>query len=476
VTTRYEYDAKSQVLSILAKNADGVIVDGWTYQYDEVGNRLDKTDKTDDGIETYRYDELDRLTYAGYPWGEREEFEYDDVGNRDVLRLLSNDVLLKTTTYTYDAAARPQQELLDYPAGDPDTVTYRFDDRGNQENRTHGNNTTVYSWDAMNRLVALSDSATGDSSYRYDPLGNRTQLMQPDQDLRFLNDGSARIADYDDDAVLLTTYTTASYVDDTLAQHTPSLEESHYFLHDAMYTLTTTTSASAAVSSRQRFYAFGAAHTPLNASPAVGFTGRLHDSDTLLNYRARYYDASLGRFLSQDPIRFFYSSPQSLNGYSYVDNHPTIDLDPLGLSAQLFPILVAVAVAALVILVLYDLYHSGAFAPREDRVVEDMERTLDEIGHEELYRLADPGTLPFGYAFAEVWPGEPPHCHDTVFFHKFLAKCDSVISRSPLAKNAQAHCFTELVKCRLICNAEHLDPDNWKPYDYHARCTDVFEL
>jgi RHS repeat-associated protein len=44
-------------------------------------------------------------------------------------------------------------------------------------------------------------------------------------------------------------------------------------------------------------------------------------------YRARYYDAQSGRFLSEDPIRF----RGGVDFYSYVNNNPINALDPSGL-------------------------------------------------------------------------------------------------------------------------------------------------
>lgn len=86
------------------------------------------------------------------------------------------------------------------------------------------------------------------------------------------------------------------------------------------------------------------------------FTGREYDSETgLYYYRARYYDAKLGRFISFDPIlhpangQSIYSrcgqvqnifipsfqslkeNPQNLHPYVYVGNNPVNLVDPLGL-------------------------------------------------------------------------------------------------------------------------------------------------
>jgi hypothetical protein len=47
-------------------------------------------------------------------------------------------------------------------------------------------------------------------------------------------------------------------------------------------------------------------------------------------YRARYYDASTGRFSSEDPIGF---KAKQINFYSYVSNNPVNLLDPMGLKS-----------------------------------------------------------------------------------------------------------------------------------------------
>jgi RHS repeat-associated protein len=45
-------------------------------------------------------------------------------------------------------------------------------------------------------------------------------------------------------------------------------------------------------------------------------------------YRARYYDAAAGRFLAEDPLRFFSGET---NFYTYVGGNPVNLVDPLGL-------------------------------------------------------------------------------------------------------------------------------------------------
>jgi RHS repeat-associated protein len=59
-----------------------------------------------------------------------------------------------------------------------------------------------------------------------------------------------------------------------------------------------------------------------------GYTGRESDEQTgLYYYRARWYDASIGRFISEDPVGF---GGGDVNLYAYVKNNPLNLIDPEG--------------------------------------------------------------------------------------------------------------------------------------------------
>jgi RHS repeat-associated protein len=63
----------------------------------------------------------------------------------------------------------------------------------------------------------------------------------------------------------------------------------------------------------------------------IGYTGqRLDTSADLMYYNARYYDPTIGRFISADTIIPNPADPQSLNRYSYVRNNPIRYSDPSG--------------------------------------------------------------------------------------------------------------------------------------------------
>jgi RHS repeat-associated protein len=60
------------------------------------------------------------------------------------------------------------------------------------------------------------------------------------------------------------------------------------------------------------------------------YTGREYDTDDLYYYRARYYDPTIGRFITPDPIGFLSGDT---NFYRYVGNDPVNFVDYSGFSA-----------------------------------------------------------------------------------------------------------------------------------------------
>ncbi|EKF72844.1 hypothetical protein A11A3_16647 [Alcanivorax hongdengensis A-11-3] len=82
----------------------------------------------------------------------------------------------------------------------------------------------------------------------------------------------------------------------------------------------------------ERHYApFGASLDAPDDKLATGYTGHREMRKTGLVYAgARWYDPSLGQFLSPDPVLFRLSDPVSFNRYVYGANNPLNMIDPDG--------------------------------------------------------------------------------------------------------------------------------------------------
>jgi RHS repeat-associated protein len=99
-----------------------------------------------------------------------------------------------------------------------------------------------------------------------------------------------------------------------------------YFQYDGLGSVTDLTDSAGNSVDSYSFDVFGTIRTQSGSSPHYWlFTGEQRDGDSGLYYlRARYYDPSTGRFVTQDPI-------PSLNRYPYVGNNPVNAIDPYGL-------------------------------------------------------------------------------------------------------------------------------------------------
>lgn len=74
---------------------------------------------------------------------------------------------------------------------------------------------------------------------------------------------------------------------------------------------------------------------PIPNSPITqtdfGYTGRRNITGMgLMDYRARFYDSTLMRFIQPDTIIPNPADAQGWNGYSYVSNNPLLFVDPTG--------------------------------------------------------------------------------------------------------------------------------------------------
>jgi RHS repeat-associated protein len=93
---------------------------------------------------------------------------------------------------------------------------------------------------------------------------------------------------------------------------------------------------------------FGAPINP-DGTPHTGTTGPVSQADVtrgytgqqdnnpafgLDNYGGRYYDPTLKRFLTPDPVVTNPANPQAWNPYSYVNNNPVNNTDPTGYASQ----------------------------------------------------------------------------------------------------------------------------------------------
>ena len=180
--TSYSYDAAGRILTVTAP--DGGVT---TYTYDGNGNL--KTRKDDNQHTTsYGYDDAGRLTQitgqdpdgAGPGTSPITSYSYDGNGNQ-LTMIDPNGNATQTagdgkTTYSYDRDNR--LKTIGYSDTTP-SVTFNYDPVGNRSSMLDGSGTLTYTYDGLDRLLSVT-RGTNSFSYSYDPAGNVLSRTYPD--------------------------------------------------------------------------------------------------------------------------------------------------------------------------------------------------------------------------------------------------------------------------------------------------------
>ena len=307
MVTNYSYDNLSRLLSVLHQASGTTTIDGAGYTYDNAGNRTSKTNYVNSTVENYAYDAIYQLQQVTQGTNTSENYTYDKVGNR----LTSHDV----ATYSYNSSNQ-------LTAADGTSFTY--DHNGNTTSKTDMNGQTAYAWDFENRLASVTlPGGGGVVSFKYDPFGRRIQKSSASGTTTYVYDGANGVEELNGSGSVSARYVQGAGIDEPLAQSGAALS---FYDADGLGSITSLTDATGTPALTFVYGAFGV----LSSSSGTGtnsyrYTGREYDQETgLYYYRARYLDASVGRFVAEDPL--FLDG----NSYSYVDNNPALEADPTG--------------------------------------------------------------------------------------------------------------------------------------------------
>jgi RHS repeat-associated protein len=187
----------------------------------------------------------------------------------------------------------------------------------------------AYTWDFENRLVQAVVPGTngGTTTFKYDPFGRRIYKSSPDWTGAFVYDGRNLIETLNSSGAIVADYTQTRNIDETLAGYRSGA--SSYYEADSLESITSLSSSTGALANTYTYDSFGnLTNSTGTLSNPFQYTGREFDSETgLYYYRARYYDPTAGRFVSEDPIRFQGGS----NFYRYAKNNVVNATDPWGL-------------------------------------------------------------------------------------------------------------------------------------------------
>lgn len=137
-------------------------------------------------------------------------------------------------------------------------------------------------------------------------------------------------------------YTFGPGIDNPLLMHRNS--KNYYYVKDGLGSVMGLTDSTGSVVKEYQYSVFGkiVKETGMGILNPFAYTGREYDSETgNYYYRARYYDAGIGRFLSEDPIGF---AGGDNNFYRYLWNDPVNWIDPSGENAAVIGAVVSIGI------------------------------------------------------------------------------------------------------------------------------------
>jgi RHS repeat-associated protein len=302
VNTQYTYNdaGNNRLHSITTSSAAGTLL-SLTYGYDNVRNIVSITDGFDGSLSpTFGYDELNRLTSASSAALGALAYSYSAIGN-----VLSKEGI----TYTYDPVKVHAVRTTS------DGRTYDYDSNGNMKS----DGTRVLQYDYLNRPVTITAGVT-QILLGYDGDGHRVK-KQVVSGATTLYVGRL----YECTGGTCTKHVFAGEKRIALIASDGAVR---YHQADHLGSTRVVTDGVGALVERISYRPYG--ESGATATKYL-YTSKELDTETgLYFYGARYYNASLARFVTPDVIAPDSGEPQTLNRYSYAKNNPIFYVDPSG--------------------------------------------------------------------------------------------------------------------------------------------------
>ncbi|MEO8435564.1 MAG: PKD domain-containing protein [Pyrinomonadaceae bacterium] len=353
VGTNYNYNSLNRLTS-MSVTRPGLSLAGYSYTLGAAGNRTAVSELSGRTI-NYTYDDLYRLTgetIASSPTATNNgsvSYQYDAVGNR----------LNRTTSI----AAVPSQ-TSNYDANDRLTSD-NYDPNGN----TISANGNGYAYDFENRLTSLVTPNSSVITFVYDGDGNRVSKTAAGVTTNYLIDtnnptGYAQVVEEIQGGVVTKQFT---YGHDLISQSSCLLPSAScqlvFYGYDGHGSVRLLTDATAAVTDTYDYDAFGTliSRTGTTSNDYL-YTGEQFDANLGFYYlRARYMNPSNGRFWTSDTFEGITRDPPSLHKYVYANGDCINRVDPSGNAtslAETIQIVQSYAISAVVFSLYNQSFHS----------------------------------------------------------------------------------------------------------------------
>ena len=298
-----EYNAAGLITRLTNYSGPNVISKyEYTYYYD--GNQRTKTDES--GKTSYVYDDLGRLTEAQLADGTLQNYTFDSNGNRKTMTV-TKDGASSVTEYAYDLNDRLITETKDGV-----TTSYSYDDNGNMLSKSDGTSIVTQSFDLLNRMTSFSDGETT-ATYTYNPDNMRRSKTVNGVKTEHVWVGS-------DIALDITGSSVVSYMQGIKSNY-------GWYVYNAHGDVVQLCDNNGVVTKSYDYDPYGNQLTEADAldKNPYRYSGEYYDAESGYIYlRARYYDSTTGRFISEDPAF------DGFNWYAYCGGNPLNRWDPSG--------------------------------------------------------------------------------------------------------------------------------------------------
>jgi RHS repeat-associated protein len=286
------------------------------------------------GLTKYGYDTRYQLARQDHTNGSYETWSYDAIGNRTSWRTMFGTTI-GSTFFKNGTNPNNGQRLRNDGTGSD----YTYDANGNVTRSSPGD---TFAWDYANRLTSYA-SAYSSAAYSYDYLGLRRSTTVNGLTTRYITEGMQTVGERNTSTGVSTDYLFGPGIDEPLAKHMAD-GSIWYYGADGLGSMVLMTYSSGILANSNRYTAWG---QPAVTNELFGYTGRENGGPSWFN-RARYYDATTGRFLSEDPLglqarmQIWDHTQTGQTGqplganlltepiYSYAGNNPISRRDPFG--------------------------------------------------------------------------------------------------------------------------------------------------
>ncbi|GBR73869.1 hypothetical protein NO1_1142 [Candidatus Termititenax aidoneus] len=346
-SARYKYDTQYQLTGVEYSDLNRK---PYIYRYDDNGNRTYFSN--DHGAEYYAYEQYDRLIQRYTNSNAKTLYRYDSRGNLTQKEIHNPNGITETTDYDFDI----QDRLRSIKHNSQTRAEYEYDSRGM---RTRSVQHRIDKRPDPFALFAASDTERSILRIRW-------RSVRSDQ-YYWYGAGTEVLLDTDDKGNTTGLYIMAggrkvasvAIVPDgersrTVRATGRNTEQLRYYHTDALGSVTAITDGDGKIIEANIYGPFGETEFSYKATlhkvnpekraellvdpflyssdNRYTYTGQEQDEfGGLIYYNARWYDAEVGRFISEDHAAAVPMNPLTINRYIYCLNNPLIYVDPTGM-------------------------------------------------------------------------------------------------------------------------------------------------